>query len=117
MTYEIIYKILSVISTLITLLTLVLSIIIAKTKNNKVKKDCNNLLTFMFKAQNVISKAEQFKNWTNEEQKQYVLSMLLADGADVGLNETEIDNLIENFVAFLNTRIKREVKDNGTKNN
>lgn len=116
MTYELIYKILGIISTLITLFTLILSIIVTKTKNKKIKKDCDNLLTFLFKAQTIISKAEQFKNWTNEEQKQYVLSMLLSDGIDVGLSEREIDNLIENLVAFLNTRIKREVKTNGKTN-
>lgn len=111
--------ILPIVSGCITLLTLILSIIISKTKNTKVKTDCDNILKFLFKIEEFIAKAEECSNWTGNEKKQFVLSMLYNDAKDVGITEDALDGLIEQFVYFtnlVNTKKKGDL-ENGTKQN
>lgn len=114
MNSELIENILKIAGYILTVITIIVSIISSKLVNWKIKKDCDKVLTFLFKAQNVISKAEHFLNWTNEERKQYVMAMLYTEGKDCGMDETDVDNLVENLVAFLNQRVKKENKINGT---
>lgn len=97
---EMVYKILSCVGGLCTLISIILSIIIGKTKNKKVKADCDNALTFLFKIQEVIAKAEEMKNWTGNEKKQFAFSMLYNEASKYGIDNEHLDNLIEQFVYF-----------------
>lgn len=110
---EILKLILAIAGPICALLTAILSVIVTLTKNKKVKKDCDDLITILFKVENKIIEAEKFINWTGEEKKQYVLSMLQNEIANTGITNDLVDTLIENFIYFSKQVNNKKEDENG----
>ncbi len=92
---------LSLLGTILGFLISVLTLILKLSKNKKIRKSAEQMLMVTEQLNTFIEEAEQFKNYTGKEKKNYVLTKI---------NQFSIDNKIKYDPSIISEKIEEIIR-------